>query len=175
VPRAEFVYVCAIIALSGHFVWLRGFCEVASDYVRTPSCHEPGCCHEPGSNVRRATPQDWRDMGATFRFNCPRCGQTVTPEQKNCPKCNEQLEIPRSFQDALRKKAEGSGGTKQLSHPQAEPEPNADIRFNCPACGQHLSVEQRGAGSAVNCPTCNEQIEIPQGSTRPPPLPQSTS
>jgi hypothetical protein len=125
-------------------------------------------------------PMLWRGLvrtvsggGASIRLNCPRCGQTVTAEQRNCPKCNEQLEIPRSFQDALRKKAEGTGGTEQLSQPEAES--NADIRFNCPACGQHLSVEQRGAGSAVNCPNCNEQIEIPQGSTRPPPLPHSTT
>jgi predicted RNA-binding Zn-ribbon protein involved in translation (DUF1610 family) len=52
---------------------------------------------------------------------------------------------------------------------------SADIRFNCPRCGEHLSVEQRGAGSAVNCPNCNEQIEIPHSSTRPPPLPHSTT
>jgi len=50
-------------------------------------------------------------------------------------------------------------------------DPSADIRFSCPRCGQHLSVEPRGAGSAVNCPTCNEQIEIPHGSTTPSPLP----
>jgi DNA-directed RNA polymerase subunit RPC12/RpoP len=41
----------------------------------------------------------------------------------------------------------------------------ADIRFNCPRCGQHLCVEERGAGMAVNCPSCNEQIEIPRSST----------
>jgi len=52
----------------------------------------------------------------------------------------------------------------QLSQPEVEP--SADIRFNCPRCGQHLAVEQRGAGMAVNCPSCNEQIEIP-GSTPP--------
>ncbi len=46
--------------------------------------------------------------------------------------------------------------------------PNADIRFNCPRCGQHLCVEERGAGMAVNCPSCNEQIEIP------PPVPTTT-
>jgi len=43
-----------------------------------------------------------------------------------------------------------------------------DIRFNCPRCGQHLCVEERGAGVAVNCPSCNEQIEIPRSSTAPP-------
>jgi DNA-directed RNA polymerase subunit RPC12/RpoP len=47
----------------------------------------------------------------------------------------------------------------QLSQPEAEP--STDIRFNCPRCGQHLAVEQKGAGTAVNCPSCNEQIEIP--------------
>ena len=52
---------------------------------------------------------------------------------------------------------------------------SADILFNCPHCDQHLSVEQRGAGSAVNCPNCNERIKIPQGSTRPPSLPHSTT
>ena len=51
---------------------------------------------------------------------------------------------------------------------------SADILFKCPHCDQHLSVEEKGAGTAVNCPKCNEQIEIPQGSTRPPSLPQST-
>src|SRR5436305_15292167 len=42
---------------------------------------------------------------------------------------------------------------------------NADIRFNCPRCGQHLCVEVRGVGMAVNCPSCNEQIEIPRSGT----------
>jgi tetratricopeptide (TPR) repeat protein len=53
---------------------------------------------------------------------------------------------------------------------------SADIRFNCPRCGQHLIVEQRGAGMAVNCPNCNEQIEIPRSTaplTPPPKPPQS--
>ena len=36
-----------------------------------------------------------------------------------------------------------------------------DIRFNCPRCGQHLTVEKQGAGMLVNCPSCNEQIKIP--------------
>jgi len=42
---------------------------------------------------------------------------------------------------------------------------SADIQFDCPRCGQHLTVEQRGAGMAVNCPSCNEQIEIPRSQT----------
>ena len=45
---------------------------------------------------------------------------------------------------------------------------STDIRFNCPRCGQHLCVEERGAGMAVNCPSCNEQIEIPRNSNAPP-------
>ena len=38
-----------------------------------------------------------------------------------------------------------------------------DIRFNCPRCGQHLTVEKQGAGMLVNCPSCNERIDIPRG------------
>ena len=45
-----------------------------------------------------------------------------------------------------------------------------DLKFECPKCGQHLAVEQRGAGMTVNCPSCKERIEIPSG-TAPPPLP----
>src|SRR5215469_4876507 len=37
-----------------------------------------------------------------------------------------------------------------------------DIRFNCPRCGQNLTVEERGAGMLVNCPNCQKQIEIPR-------------
>jgi DNA-directed RNA polymerase subunit RPC12/RpoP len=38
-----------------------------------------------------------------------------------------------------------------------------DIQFDCPRCGQNLSVEQTGAGMTVNCPGCKGQIEIPRG------------
>jgi transcription elongation factor Elf1 len=98
--------------------------------------------------------------GVSIDLSCSHCGQPVTVGQKNCPNCNKQIDVPRSYQDAiLRKQVDRTGGTKQLSQPEAEP--NADIRFNCPVCGQQLSVEERGAGMKVNCPSCNEQIEIP--------------
>jgi hypothetical protein len=41
---------------------------------------------------------------------------------------------------------------------------STDIRFNCPHCGQHLCVEEKGVGMAVSCPSCNGQIEIPRTS-----------
>src|SRR5438874_12586216 len=41
-----------------------------------------------------------------------------------------------------------------------------DIRFNCPRCGQHLSVEEKGAGMTVNCRSCKEPIEIPRGTAQ---------
>jgi transcription elongation factor Elf1 len=127
---------------------------------------------------RVRNPMLWRGLvrtvsrgGFGFHFNCSRCGQSVTAEQTKCPKCNEPITIPRSFQDAIGKGADGTGGTEQLSPPEAEP--NADIRFNCPACGQQLSVEERGAGMKVNCPSCNGQIEIPRSTApvTPPPIP----
>jgi hypothetical protein len=47
-----------------------------------------------------------------------------------------------------------------------------EIIFNCPNCGQELSVDEAGAGSEIPCPTCSETITIPEKSTRvanPPP------
>jgi hypothetical protein len=48
-----------------------------------------------------------------------------------------------------------------------------DLRFECPSCGQHLTVEERGAGMTVNCPGCNQPVKIPSRSTAPasPPVP----
>ncbi len=37
-----------------------------------------------------------------------------------------------------------------------------EIIFNCPNCGQELSVDSAGAGSEIPCPTCSETITIPQ-------------
>ena len=45
-----------------------------------------------------------------------------------------------------------------------------DIRFDCPHCGQHLSVEERGAGMIVNCPA-PEVLKVPLP-TAPPPNPK---
>ena len=37
----------------------------------------------------------------------------------------------------------------------------ADIEFNCPKCGKHLSVDGKGAGMEVPCPECNRSIQVP--------------
>src|SRR4030095_5485242 len=42
-----------------------------------------------------------------------------------------------------------------------------DLRFECPSCGQHLTVEERGAVMTVNCPGCNQPVKIPSRSTAP--------
>jgi DNA-directed RNA polymerase subunit RPC12/RpoP len=41
-----------------------------------------------------------------------------------------------------------------------------EIIFNCPNCGQELSVDAEGAGSEIPCPTCSETITIPEKSTK---------
>ena len=37
----------------------------------------------------------------------------------------------------------------------------ADIEFNCPECGKHLSVDGKGAGLEVPCPECSRMIQVP--------------
>ena len=38
----------------------------------------------------------------------------------------------------------------------------ADVEFDCPKCGGHLSVADRGAGMFVPCPECGQTIQVPQ-------------
>ena len=69
---------------------------------------------------------------------------------------------------SLSKKAPCDGEVRESAQvPQPESEPSTDVRFSCPHCGQHLCVEQKGAGMAVNCPHCNGQITIPHDTQTP--------
>lgn len=36
-----------------------------------------------------------------------------------------------------------------------------DIQFNCPRCGQHLTVDDKAAGLQIECPTCKGRIPVP--------------
>lgn len=37
----------------------------------------------------------------------------------------------------------------------------ADIEFNCPKCGKHLSVASKMVGVNVTCPACSRTISVP--------------
>ena len=37
----------------------------------------------------------------------------------------------------------------------------SDIKFNCPQCGQHLTVAASGANATVACPKCGQAIIVP--------------
>ena len=53
-----------------------------------------------------------------------------------------------------------------------------DITFNCDSCGQHIVVDETGAGASVNCPKCGKSLSVPAttasntnpGSTPAPPV-----
>jgi uncharacterized Zn finger protein len=36
-----------------------------------------------------------------------------------------------------------------------------DIVFNCQACGQHLVIDEAGAGLVVQCPECGKDVTVP--------------
>ncbi|MGA2220412.1 MAG: hypothetical protein ABSH21_01300 [Verrucomicrobiia bacterium] len=37
-----------------------------------------------------------------------------------------------------------------------------DIEFYCFKCGQHIVIDEAGAGQAVNCPKCGQPLAVPQ-------------
>ena len=45
-----------------------------------------------------------------------------------------------------------------------------EIKFNCPACNQSLSVDQTMAGAQVSCPSCAQAMVVPPAAPPPPPL-----
>jgi phage FluMu protein Com len=36
-----------------------------------------------------------------------------------------------------------------------------DIAFNCDKCGQHIAIDEAGAGLRVNCPKCGAPLQVP--------------
>ena len=39
-----------------------------------------------------------------------------------------------------------------------------DISFHCICCGQHILIEEQGAGMAVKCPSCGSTLTVPSAS-----------
>jgi DNA-directed RNA polymerase subunit RPC12/RpoP len=37
-----------------------------------------------------------------------------------------------------------------------------DITFACKKCGQHIAIDEAGAGTSVNCPKCGIDLVVPQ-------------
>ena len=36
-----------------------------------------------------------------------------------------------------------------------------DIAFDCPGCGQHMVIDEAGAGLVVQCPKCGRDVSVP--------------
>jgi DNA-directed RNA polymerase subunit M/transcription elongation factor TFIIS len=36
-----------------------------------------------------------------------------------------------------------------------------DIFFNCQACGQHMVIDEAGAGIVIQCPKCRGDVGVP--------------
>lgn len=39
-----------------------------------------------------------------------------------------------------------------------------EVKFNCPACGQQLLIDERGRGLKIDCPVCNQGFTFPDES-----------
>jgi uncharacterized Zn finger protein len=47
-----------------------------------------------------------------------------------------------------------------------------DIYFFCESCGQHLVVDEAGAGLVIPCPNCAKDLTVPGQAPKPAPTPQ---
>jgi predicted nucleic acid-binding Zn ribbon protein len=37
-----------------------------------------------------------------------------------------------------------------------------DIEFNCGWCGQHIAIDEAGAGLSIECPKCGQPLTVPR-------------
>jgi hypothetical protein len=47
-----------------------------------------------------------------------------------------------------------------------------ELKFNCPACGQHISATPAEIGVTAPCPNCKAVVTVPNPSTSLPPSPR---
>ena len=40
--------------------------------------------------------------------------------------------------------------------------PMAEMKFNCPGCGQVIAADELWAGHQIQCPICNKELMVPQ-------------
>jgi hypothetical protein len=36
-----------------------------------------------------------------------------------------------------------------------------DINFSCGSCGQHMVIDEAGAGLVIKCPKCSQDVSVP--------------
>ena len=104
---------------------------------------------------------------ATFKFNCPQCGQEIEADEAyrgqvaECPHCSKGIVVPRSkpklglTPPAARQKnaISPSVATKATVSPQA-------LQTKCPHCGTMYEVERSEYGKRAKCEDCGKSFTI---------------
>lgn len=94
----------------------------------------------------------------------------ASAERKTAPASQAKASPPRPPPPAP---APPAPATAPPSQPVVLDEPEKDVNFDCPHCGQNIDAPASMAGFHVNCPTCSGLITIPEVSTSTRPAPQA--
>jgi transcription elongation factor Elf1 len=102
-----------------------------------------------------------------IKFACPSCKKSISAKEHlagkkvKCPSCKEALTVPAPVPapadvDELAMSVLGEKPAEQPTEPAAKP-----IEFECPMCGDPVSVAAELAGKQTPCPHCGRIVKVP--------------
>ncbi len=115
---------------------------------------------------------------ATFKFNCPQCGQAVETDEDNrgqvaeCPHCGKGIVVPRGTSRlGVRRRVEGTfqQTSTQAAFPyRRQPVPlqnNNGLQAVCPQCGAQYEVDRKDLNRSITCGTCGNRFVVGASNT----------
>lgn len=115
---------------------------------------------------------------ATFKFNCPQCGQAVETDEDNrghvaeCPHCGKGIVVPRGAPRlGVKRSVERMSqqtNTQAVFPYRRQPFPlqnNNGLQAVCPQCGAQYEVDRKDLNRSITCGTCGNKFVVGASNT----------